>query len=392
MEAANLAAQRAAARRALVNYVWEGFKVRPPFQTDFELKPYRDFLPKGTPGTPDLVRILTTVAPKATGIRQEVMLLDELVAVVKNQPNTANKPFAPELFLRGWEQHDPADDTYFETWTHLIRRIASTTPGRRGEAGVSLYHEFKLLSALIHAALLSPRGLQDNFTLISGDFPGVQNTIYTISSDGATKGVRGRSFFLQLLAECTVRRLLADVGELPITNVLKLAGGNFLILAPAGVAEHVAALNAELSRGLLDLFYGDISLITATLPVNALALSKPINELYSQLKQSEGRRKLQPSSHFRPCSAPQPALSDFSSHTVPAARWRVWSASASRSRTTNRLGRTLIMPLEQIGYARSVKRLRRSPLTWRKALIRFWSSSAVCCRMARPIMRKNCTM
>lgn len=178
----------------------------------------------------------------------------------------------------------------FETWIGTIRRFALNVPAPSGEPGVSLFHEFKLTSALGHAALGNPNGLADGFTLVEGDFPGIQKMIYTVTSEKAAKSVRGRSFFLQLLTECVVMRLLAELGDLPSTSVLISAGSKFTVLAPASALNHLARLSAEINRGLLNVFYGDIHMtlmgehVSAQEVVNGSArprAAKPKQPFYS---------------------------------------------------------------------------------------------------------------
>ena len=67
------------------------------------------------------------------------------------------------------------------------------------------------------------------FRLIAGDFSGVQRFIYTISSRGALKGLRGRSFFLELLTEHVADEILITLG-LPRPNLIFAGGGHFYIL------------------------------------------------------------------------------------------------------------------------------------------------------------------
>jgi CRISPR-associated protein Csm1 len=67
------------------------------------------------------------------------------------------------------------------------------------------------------------------FRLIGGDFSGVQRFIYTISSRGALKGLRGRSFFLELLTEHVADELLKALG-LSRPNLIFAGGGHFYIL------------------------------------------------------------------------------------------------------------------------------------------------------------------
>ncbi len=69
------------------------------------------------------------------------------------------------------------------------------------------------------------------FILIGGDLSGVQNFIYTISSKGALKSLKGRSFFLELYTEHTVDRILEEIG-LPRCNVIFTGGGHFYVMAP----------------------------------------------------------------------------------------------------------------------------------------------------------------
>lgn len=67
------------------------------------------------------------------------------------------------------------------------------------------------------------------FRIVGGDFSGVQRFIYTISSRGALKGLRGRSFFLELLTEHVADELLAGLG-LFRTNLIFAGGGHLYIL------------------------------------------------------------------------------------------------------------------------------------------------------------------
>jgi CRISPR-associated protein Csm1 len=68
------------------------------------------------------------------------------------------------------------------------------------------------------------------FHLVAGSLSGIQNFIYTISSDGALKSLRARSFYLELVAEEIVQQILEQL-KLPRTNVIYAGGGNLFILA-----------------------------------------------------------------------------------------------------------------------------------------------------------------
>jgi CRISPR-associated protein Csm1 len=93
--------------------------------------------------------------------------------------------------------------------------------------------------------LASPAAL-----LVGGDISGIQDFIYTISSNGAAQTLRGRSFYLQLLSEAVLRFILDQLG-LPYTNVIYSGGGHFFLLAPVSAKERLPALRRIITQKLL---------------------------------------------------------------------------------------------------------------------------------------------
>ena len=182
------------------------------------------------------------------------------------------------------------DDPRFEAFTHLLHKWAWAVPCSYGEPGVSLYDEFRALSAMVHASGCAVKAA-GQFLLVGGDIPGIQKTIYTITSKGAVKGLRGRSFFIQLLGDAVVQRLLADL-ELPETNVIYAAGGNFMLLAQAGSEPQVDEIAQAIDRELLKAFEGDLALCLACLPLPAVQVGRQGFQAASRrLHQELGRQK-----------------------------------------------------------------------------------------------------
>lgn len=72
---------------------------------------------------------------------------------------------------------------------------------------------------------------QPIFLLVSGDLSGIQDFIYTIPNAGALKGLRGRSFYLELLLEHVVDELCEQC-NISRCNLLYTGGGHFYLLAP----------------------------------------------------------------------------------------------------------------------------------------------------------------
>ncbi|MBN1429328.1 MAG: type III-A CRISPR-associated protein Cas10/Csm1 [Anaerolineae bacterium] len=293
------------ARKALIQYAEEGLDPQVAGYPEF-LDAYIPLLGQASPREAALTAILTTLKPllgqderTVTPLRLKPRPLALTPEVVLHQGDEGwdgdwVAAFDRAAFDADWQTlgDDPA--AAFEIAAEVIRKHAWAVPGRLGQPCVSLYEEFKLLSALVHASGCTPEPAAE-FTLIAGDFPGIQKAIYTITSKGAAKSLRGRSLFLQLLADGVVRRLLQEL-RLPWTNVVYVAGGNFVLLAPAGVEQTVRSIAATVNSGLLTAFQGDISLsmVTCTHPAQALQDNIAFENRYRDLKVSLGDAKQRP--------------------------------------------------------------------------------------------------
>jgi CRISPR-associated protein Csm1 len=81
------------------------------------------------------------------------------------------------------------------------------------------------------AVCLAQNNEKTEFLLVGGDISGIQGYIYDISSKNASKSLKGRSFYLQMLVNSLVVRTLAEL-NLPYCNVIYDSGGKFYLLAP----------------------------------------------------------------------------------------------------------------------------------------------------------------
>ncbi len=98
---------------------------------------------------------------------------------------------------------------------------------------VSLFDRAKT-EAAIATCLEHPDICSDEpFLLVAGDFSGMQDFIYTISSQGALKTLRARSFFLEMLAQHVIYEILnIESLRLNRTNLIYSGGGMFYLLLP----------------------------------------------------------------------------------------------------------------------------------------------------------------
>ena len=99
------------------------------------------------------------------------------------------------------------------------------------------YHHDRGDDPLNVAAAMRGRGGdwdEQKFLLVQGDFFGIQDFIFATGGETqkkAAKLMRGRSFYVSLLAECAALRVLEAL-DLPTTSQVINAAGKFLIVAP----------------------------------------------------------------------------------------------------------------------------------------------------------------
>ena len=170
------------------------------------------------------------------------------------------------------------DEAYIENLLASLQRAGLCVPSSyyHSVPDVSLYDHSRMTAALavclsekypekVHALLGAverdfrnqPQSGDQDLTqenaalLVGGDISGVQDFLYTISSKGAARMLRGRSFYLQLLGEAVLRFVLHRL-DLPYCNVIYSGGGHFFLLAPTSAADHIPAIRKEITQKLLD--------------------------------------------------------------------------------------------------------------------------------------------
>ncbi|MEM9009421.1 MAG: type III-A CRISPR-associated protein Cas10/Csm1, partial [Cyanobacteria bacterium P01_F01_bin.86] len=128
-----------------------------------------------------------------------------------------------------------------------------------GEPDIAFFDQVKTTAAI--AAALGKNPATEELCLVAGDLSGIQDFIYTISSDGALKSLRARSFTLELVTEEIVQQLLTRL-ELPRSNVIYAGGGNLYLLAPAGedIQQKVSKIREGFNDWLLTEFQSKVFL------------------------------------------------------------------------------------------------------------------------------------
>ncbi len=140
-------------------------------------------------------------------------------------------------------------ETLVNKLLRLYEEKLAFVPG--SAADIPLYDHLKLTAAVALCADKYSEGAaiphdEKAFVIYSIDLSGIQSFIYDISSKGALKGLRARSFYLEMLFEVYIDLLLARL-SLCRANVLYAGGGHAYFMLP-NTAETLAAAEEMLRR------------------------------------------------------------------------------------------------------------------------------------------------
>lgn len=255
-----------------------------------------------------------------------------------------------------------------------------------------LYEERDRIDSIERAISQEPKSGEKIAILVGGDLSGIQSFIYTLSSKGVAKGLRGRSVFLGLLTEAIVELIRRELGDLPLCNVVYNSGGHFYLLAPASQESHVSDLQTHIGKRMFDLFGGQIYCTLSSVPltvadfqVQRATLGERWAELSRQIAEGKGRRfielmKSDPSRVFDPHGAGELSMICQVCHKeisqenrLEVAEWREDAPICSLCESFERLGDDL-KDARYLVANRATGSAERGALTWWKALEAFGTS------------------
>ena len=202
----------------------------------------------------------------------------------------------------------PRIEEFITLYLAVLRKWTWCVPAAayRHEPDVSLYDHSKMAGALavclmtLDESRLSelerePFSQRDVALLVGGDVSGIQRFLYTVSSHGAAKSLRGRSAYLQLLSETIARFVLREIG-LPPCNLIYSSGGHFYLLAPLSAQERLDKLAEEVLQRLLDVHGGDLAVVLDAVVLQGIDFHVEkgnLPERWGELSRQLQRRKLQ---------------------------------------------------------------------------------------------------
>ena len=176
----------------------------------------------------------------------------------------------------------PADsfNGFVESLLYLLKKYTWCIPSNTMDmANVSLFEHLKTTAAFADCLYLYKEENPQDFTynnvtnrlqlkegaypvlLLGGDLSGIQKFIYNVASRKAALSLKGRSFYLQLLIDSVIQRIIShsDI-NVNTGNTVYSSGGKFYMLLPntEKVKKAILELKKEFEKELWDEHYGQL--------------------------------------------------------------------------------------------------------------------------------------
>lgn len=214
--------------------------------------------------------------------------------------------------LGGLRHREENPALWFEHFDSLMMLHTAAVPAFAGPEGwgdVSLYDHARTTAALAPSIYLyhrqrdtlQPKAIgnwrDQKFLLISGDFSGIQNFIFSEHGDTRkyrAKILRGRSFAVSLFSELAGDLLCREIG-LPFSSIVFNAAGKFMIIAPNTPEAEEALSKAEkqINDWLISIAYGESTMSFASREAAAQdLLGGNFANLWEQLSEDLEMKKL----------------------------------------------------------------------------------------------------
>jgi CRISPR-associated protein Csm1 len=222
--------------------------------------------------------------------------------LVKEKNDGINEQKYNELWKQFEKEFEnlPTDsfNGFAESLLFLLKKYTWCIPSNTMDmANVSLYEHLKTTAAFADCLFLyklnNPQDFKWNETgkvlsindnvcpviLLGGDISGIQKFIYNIASTKAAVSLKGRSFYLQLLIDSAIQRIIShpDI-DINIGNVVYSSGGKFYMLLPNTKKVHdvISILKEEFERELWTEHYGQLLLNLEYVPFAYSTKSKEL--------------------------------------------------------------------------------------------------------------------
>ncbi|SHE33324.1 CRISPR-associated protein Csm1 [Caldanaerobius fijiensis DSM 17918] len=133
----------------------------------------------------------------------------------------------------------------------------------------------------IHSKIITQSVFEDGegdlFCLVKGDISGIQDFVYDTEMDGATKSLRGKSFYISYLMDLVAKYILINE-KMPICNMIYSGGGHFYLLMPAKFIDKIDYYQGILDQILFNAHGLRLSILIDAVPVSIEDLIKNFSD------------------------------------------------------------------------------------------------------------------
>ena len=174
----------------------------------------------------------------------------------------------------------------------LLEKLGGAIP-IAGDKHISIFDTYKIKAAKAIISLNTNLYKHDpGSLLINIDLSGIQKFIYNIVSRGALKNLRSRSFFVDLLCNHTINRIISSF-NLHYVNVLTNGGGNINILSskPSNYKEILDDISCNLNSWLLEEFNGRLYVVLSYTEIPDLDINGDVSGPLKQISEESFRKK-----------------------------------------------------------------------------------------------------
>jgi len=200
----------------------------------------------------------------------------------------------PSITLEIYEKKEEQKEKHPDISLYNHCKLASAIAGCMYHFYREMYPERWNNNELLKEEILNPKEEIKSFLLIGGDISGVQKFIYTITSKGALKSLKGRSFYLELLSEHIISEII-DKLVLTRCNIIFSGGGQFYILAynTEKAKRTISDIKKEINDFLFKEFKGEIFLNLEYVEFNKKGFkdsAQVFEELSEKIEQSKKKK------------------------------------------------------------------------------------------------------
>lgn len=175
-----------------------------------------------------------------------------------------------EPFVEAWDANRCTEPAQYvaralgvlERYTWCIPSATNVLPD------ISLYDHLKTTAAIAVALFQAPTDAAEPFLLAAGDLTGIQKYIFgfKMGAGGLARRLRARSLNVAAYSQSIVLGILGQL-DLPLTQVILMAGGKFHLLLPNTPETRACLENAarEASEWLMGVSSGEVALALASI-------------------------------------------------------------------------------------------------------------------------------